>query len=115
MLVFNYNRSFRWFNGSVGGGSVLMHPESRIRHLQWPEGPGFDWKGYRLRGIVLNLAASRQFKVYKRFYINTECKLTLSQAKAPIVNGYAKVNNIALQFIFGPGINWAYKKKETSN
>jgi hypothetical protein len=81
--------------------------------MQWPEGPGFDLYGYRLRGYVINLALSRQFRIYKRFYINTEAKVTFSQANAPIVNGYAKVNSLAYQFIFGPGIDWGYKKKKT--
>ena len=113
MLVFCYTRNFKHFNAAIGSGSVLMHPESKIRDMQWPEGPGFDLYGYRLRGYVINLALSRQFRIYKRFYINTEAKVTFSQANAPIVNGYAKVNSLAYQFIFGPGIDWGYKKKKT--
>ncbi|MBK7129224.1 MAG: hypothetical protein IPM74_08105 [Crocinitomicaceae bacterium] len=53
MLVFSYNKAFRWYHIALGGGSVLMHPESTVRGKQYPEGPGFDWNGYVLKGYVL--------------------------------------------------------------
>lgn len=110
MCVFNYVKSFRYLNLSLGLGSVLMHPESTIRGMKYPEGPGFDIHGYVLRGYVINIGIAHQVRLWGRYFINTEAKLTISQANAPIVNGYAKVNNVAFQLIFGPGIDWAYKK-----
>ena len=110
MLVISVVRRFKYVNIHLGGGSVLLHPESTIRGKVWPEGPGFDWKGYRLRGGVLNIAASHKFKIWKRFYVNTEGKSTFSRAITPVVDGYAIVNNIALQFLFGIGIDFAYNK-----
>ena len=111
MCIFSYVRNCKWFNWTVGAGSVLLHPESTIRDKKWPEGPGFDWGGYYLRGYVLNLGIAHQVRVFNRFYINTEARITFSQAEAPIVDGYAKVNSMAFQFIFGPGIDFGYSKK----
>lgn len=115
MCVFNYVKSFKWFNLSLGAGSVLMHPESTVRGMKYPEGPGFDIHGYVLRGYVLNVGVTHHSRFWKRFYLSTEAKLTVSQAKVPIVNGYAKVNNIAFQFIFGPGIDFLYQKEKKKN
>lgn len=112
MCVFSYNKSFRWFGASFGLGSVLMHPESTIRGMKYAEGPGLDLPGYVLRGWVINMGICHQVRIWKRYYFNTEMKLTISQANAPIVDGYARVNNIAFQFIFGPGIEWGYKKSD---
>jgi hypothetical protein len=115
MCLFNYHKPFKWFNLVLGAGSVLMHPESTIRGMKYPEGPGFDIHGYVLRGYVINLAVSHQVRIFRRYYINTEAKLTVSQATAPIVNGHAKVNCVAFQFIFGPGIDFGYSKKQPVN
>ena len=110
MCIFSYSRNFRWFNAAIGGGSVLMHPESTIRGKEMIETDGL--KDYRLRGWVMNAAISHQVRIYKRFYLNTETKITFSQANVPIVDGHAKVNSIALQFIFGPGMDFGYAKKD---
>lgn len=113
MCVFSFVKSFRWVNVALGAGSVLMHPESTIRGMVYPEGPGFDIHGYVLRGYVLNAGIAHQIRIWNRFFISTEAKLTFSQANAPIVNGYAKVNNMAFQFIFGGGIDFGYKKMKS--
>lgn len=111
MCILNYVRNYKWYNLSFGGGSVLLHPESTIRGMKWPEGPGFDWHGYRLRGYVVNVGIAHQARVFKRYYISAEAKLTFSQAKVPVVDGHAKVNSLAFQFIFGPGMDFGYSKK----
>lgn len=89
-----------------------MHPESTVRGLKYPEGPGLDIHGYVLRGWVINTGISHQARLWKWFYFSTEAKLTFSQARAPIVNGYADVTNIAFQFIFGAGVDFGYKKEK---
>lgn len=90
----------------AGLGSVLVHPESTVRNLEYPVGPGFDFPGYRLRGIVLNIAAARRLEFGKYFFVNAECKITGSMVNADIVQGKAKVHLATFHFILGPGINW---------
>jgi len=111
LFLLSYNRNVKWFNVAVGGGTILMHPESTIRGKKWTEGDGSYWSGYRLKGFAVNLAVSHQVRIYKRFYLNVEGKVIYSKANVPIVDGYAKFNNVALQLIFGPGIDWGYSKK----
>lgn len=110
ILTLNYGRRFRFFIFRNGLGSVLMHPENTIRNKSYPEGPGFDIKGYRLRGIVWNTALAHQFLFLKnRMFLNTELKATFAKGNVPIVDGKAHLNNIALQAIFGLGVNFAGK------
>lgn len=112
MLTLNYACLFKYFIFRNGIGSVLLHPESTIRNKAYPEGPGFDIRGYRLRGFVFNTAVSKHIPVVrKRLFINAEVKATFAKANAPIVDGIAKVNNIALQGIIGIGVNFAGNSK----
>lgn len=114
ILTLNYARRFRYFIFRNGLGSVLMHPESTIRGKVYPEGPGFDIKGYRLRGIVYNTALAKQIPFLRnRMFINTEVKVTFARASAPIVDGVAHVNNIAFQGLLGLGVNFAGLRKQT--
>ncbi len=108
ILTLNYGYKFKYFIFRNGIGSVLMHPESTIRNKVYPEGPGFDIKGYVLRGFVYNTAIAKQIYFFRRrMYLNTELKATFARAKAPIVDGAATVNNIALQAIVGLGVRFA--------
>lgn len=114
MLTLNYSRHFRYFIFRNGLGSVLMHPESTIRGKVYPEGPGFDIKGYRLRGIVFHSAMAHQFPFARhRFFLNTELKASFAKAGAPIVDGVAHVNHISVQALLGLGINFAGLRKNT--
>ena len=116
ILTLNYGYKFKHFIFRNGIGSVLMHPESTIRNKVYPEGPGFDIKGYVLRGLVYNTAVAKQFYfLRKRLYLNTEVKATFARANAPIVEGNATVNNIALQAIVGLGVRFAGNKKKAAS
>ncbi len=110
MLLFNYAKQFKKVILRAGAGSVLVHGESTVRGMVYPEGPGFDINGYRLRGVSINLAAAHQIKINKTFFINTEVKVNASLANIPIVDGYARMNVIAFQLILGPGVNWCVKE-----
>lgn len=109
MLFLNHSRQLEKIILRGGLGSVLLHAESTVRNMKYPEGPGFDRKGYVLRGISVNLAVAKQLKFGRYFFINAEGKITGSIVNAPIVNGSARVYNIAFQLILGPGVNWAVK------
>jgi hypothetical protein len=113
MLTFNYAHKFNYFIFRNGIGSVLLHPESTIRNKVYPEGPGFDIKGYRLRGFVFHTAIAKQIPIVrKRLFINTEVKASFAKANAPIVDGIAKVNAIVLQGIVGLGVRFAGTTKD---
>lgn len=106
MLLLNYGKSIdKNFVVRAGIGSVLLHPESTIRGMAYPEGPGFDFKGYVLRGVVINVAIAKQFLISKYFFVNTEGKITAAVVNAPVVNGHARVYNVAFQLILGLGCN----------
>lgn len=110
MLMLNHGREITKFIFHAGFGSVLLHPESTIRGMAYPEGSGFDWKGYRLRGILLHLAFSKQINCGKHFFVNTEAKVTGSVVNAPIVDRYARVHTIVFHLILGPGFNWCVRE-----
>lgn len=110
MIFMNHSRKFKGVILRAGAGSALVHPESTIRGMAYPEGLGFDIKGYRLRGISLNLAAAKQINISKHFFINTEAKINGAVANIPVVNGHARVHIIVFQLIVGPGVNFAAKR-----
>lgn len=105
------NRGWQWgpYIFRAGIGSALVHPESSIRGMAYPLGPGFDFPGYRVRGVNINLTGSRQFRISKTFFVNAEAKVHAAVANVPIINGHARVNILALQLILGPGVNWRVK------
>lgn len=105
MLTLNHGREWKKIIFRGGLGSVLIHPESTVRGMKYPETGGFDLPGYRLRGITMGLAVAKQINFGKNFYINTEAKINASAVNSPIVDGYARVYNIAFQLILGPGLN----------
>lgn len=109
MVLFNHGRQLGKVILRAGVGSAFVHGESTIRGMSYPEGPGFDIKGYRLKGLSLNFAVARQFRINKTFYINSEAKINTSFANIPIVNGHARVNILVFQLILGPGINWCVR------
>lgn len=110
MLMLNHGRVAGKFIVRAGLGSVLLHVENTIRGMEYPVGPGFDWKGYRLSGILLNIGFAKQFKLSKTFFINTEVKMNASVVNAPVVNGYARVHIVVFQLILGPGFNWSVRE-----
>lgn len=110
MLAFNYGIEKGKFIFRSGLGSVLIHPESTVRGMHYQNGPGFDLKGYRLRGMVAHLSASRQFRFGKTFFINSEFKISGAVVNAPIVLGHARVHIVVFQLVLGPGFNWAVKE-----
>lgn len=110
MLTLNHGRQYKKMIYRAGLGSVLIHPESTVRGMEYPVSYDFDLPGYRLSGITVNLGAARQISFGKYFFINTEVKMNASVVTAEIVNGYARVHNIVFQFILGPGVNWAVKE-----
>lgn len=110
-LVLNHGRQIGKYILRAGAGSSLVHGESTIRGMVYPEGPGFDIYGYRLRGVVINLGVARQIKFSKTFFMNAELKMTAAVANIPIVQGHARMHVVVFQFILGPGFNWCVREE----
>lgn len=106
MLFFNYGIIYNKYIFKTGLAPVLLHPESTVRGMIYEEGPGFDIKGYRLRGMALQMAVARQFRLTNTFFINTETKIIIGFANSPVASGTARVRNLSFQFVFGPGGKW---------
>ena len=110
MFFINYGRDWHKLILKAGAGPVVIHPESTILGKVYPEGPGFDIKGYRLKGIAFQLAVARPFYISKVFFINTEVKIIAGFVNAPIVEGKAKVSNLSLQLLLGPGVKFGKRR-----
>lgn len=111
MLTVNHGILFKKIIFRAGLGPLFVHPENTVRGMKYPEGGKYpNLPGHTLTGIVFNLGLAKQFRFGKYFFINAEGKFNASAGKVPIVNGYAKVYNIALQLILGPGVNWKIKE-----
>lgn len=101
------NRGFEKnkFRYRTGLGMVLVHPESKIRGLEFGNSTD-DWDlGYYLTGPVLNLAVSKPIKLSGRFYANVEGKTTCAYSRIKIANGHADVYNLALHLNIGFGVD----------
>jgi hypothetical protein len=106
ILFFNYGRAIKKFDVKAGLGPALIHPESTIRGKVYEEGPGFDIKGYRLKGFAMQVALARRFYITGSFFINSEVKIIAGFAKAPVADGTARVKNLSVQAVLGPGFCW---------
>ncbi len=111
MVFFNHGRVWGKYIFRFGLGSALVHGESTIRGMVYQNGPGFDFPGYRLRGVGVNAGVARQFKISKTFFINAEAKVNAAIANIPIVGGHARMNVVVFQLILGPGVNWCVRDK----
>jgi hypothetical protein len=111
MVFINHAREAGKYILRAGIGTGIIHPESTIRGMKYPEGTGFDIAGHRVRGVALNLSGARQFKINKTFFVNVEAKMHAAVADAPVVNGYARVHIVVFQLILGPGVNWCMSEK----
>ncbi len=89
----------------TGPGIVWAHPENVIRGKKLNENGGNFGIGYYITGPTLNFSTGKRFLITSRFFFQLDGKLNISYAKVPVVNGYARVYNVALQFNFGLGFN----------
>ncbi len=110
MLFLNHSHQVGKYILRGGIGTAFIHPESTIRGMQYPEESGLDLGGHKIRGVTFNLTCARQFKLSKTFFVNAEAKVHAAIANAPVVNGYARINIVAFQLIFGPGVNWSVRE-----
>lgn len=102
------NRGFEKpkFRYHAGLGIVLVHPESKIRGLEFGNSTVDMDMGYYLTGPVVNLAINKPIKLGGRFYINAEGKTTFAYSRVKIANGHANVYNLALHLILGFGVDF---------
>jgi hypothetical protein len=104
-ITVNYAWKDSGFVFRAGVGFVLVHPESIIRGKRFDESGGIFDAAYQLTGPTINLAAGKRFNLSRKLFFELDTKINLSYAKVPVVDGEAKLYNIALQFNFGLGFD----------
>jgi hypothetical protein len=104
-ITFNYAWKDNGFVFRTGVGLVLAHPESIVRGKKFDESGGIFDAAYQLTGPTINLAAGKRFNLSRKLFFELDTKINLSYAKVPVVDGEAKLYNIALQFNFGFGFD----------
>ena len=109
LLFLNRGIKYKGLNLKAGVGAVLAHPENCVRQQTFNEENGLFKMGYIFCGSALNFAVGKHYKIFKRFYLNTEAKTTYAFAKVPISNGHANVNNWAFHFCAGLGYDFIAK------
>lgn len=107
--LFYFNRaimchSYIW---RLGGGFVVTHPESTVRHQTFDE-KGGTWNnaGYYLAGASAQASVGKRFYVYNKMFVEIEGRVTASEVRVPIVNGHAVAPNIAVHANLGIGYDF---------
>lgn len=104
--LFYVNRAIEWHSliWRLGAGIVIGHPESTIRRHTFAEKGGtFNNGGYYLAGASAQGSIGKRFYLYRKWFLEVEAKITASEARVPIVNGYADAPNVAFHANFGLG------------
>ena len=104
-ITINYAWKENSYVFRTGCGIVLAHPESIIRGKKFDESGGIFDAAYQLTGPTINLTAGKRFNITRRLFFELDTKINLSYAMVPVVDGEAKLYNIALQFNFGLGFD----------
>ena len=82
----------------VGGGLVITFPHSDVRGKIYPHK-----ETYKLSGATIQGGVARQLDLSKHVFVTGEGKFSASWARVPIVDGHAKVPNVAFHFLAGGG------------
>ena len=85
----------------LGAGVVITHPHSTIRGQTYPQKTE-----YLLSGATIQGAAARRIDFAKRLFVSAEGKFTASWATVPVVDGHARVPNVAFHVLAGLGIRF---------
>lgn len=85
----------------VGAGGVITHAHSEVRGQVYPQKAE-----YLLSGATVQSAVARRFNFSKRIFASVEGKLTGSWASVPIVDGRARVPNVAFHVLAGGGVKF---------
>lgn len=105
LITVSHGRKFGDYIVRVAAGIVLAHPENTIRGKHLPEDQGiFNW-GYYIAGPTIDLSVGRQIKLPWRLYLVYEAMVNVSYASVPVVDGRAKLYNLAARLNVGVGIN----------
>ncbi len=96
-------KGFAW---SLGGGIVITHPESTIRHTPFPENKGMLSSGYYVSGPTVEAAIHKRYFFVDRWFISGEGRATASYVQVPVSGGHARVTNVALHILFGVGFQF---------
>ncbi len=90
----------------VGAGGALAHPENEVRGKELSFSRGILNIGYYLTGPCVHTSYGKRFKFAKYLFVNTEVKITYGYAEVPVVDGFARLHNVALHLALGLGAKY---------
>jgi hypothetical protein len=102
ILLNRVTRRGRW-NGRLGLGPVVAHPENEVRGRRLDSGRGGLGGGYHLSGVAGQAAGSRVLPIGGGFRLVAEAKVTGAYARVPVAGGTATVPNVAVHWLMGIG------------
>ncbi len=105
LLTINRLWLYKGMIWSLGGGVVITHPESTIRNKPFNENKGILNKGYYISGPTVEAALAKRIYFAEKWFLLGEGRATASYVQVPVVDGDAKVSNVALHILFGVGYN----------
>ena len=108
--IVTVSRAFRQRNltYSLGAGPVISYPFSAIRGKRFDHEGGH--KGYFLSGGSLIGMATREFPIVAGLSLSLDLRASASYVRVPVVDGDAKVPNVALHFHGGLGYQLGRKR-----
>jgi hypothetical protein len=80
----------------LGGGLVVAHPESTVRGKTLPQNGGPFGLGFHLAGAVLSGGVEGRVPLGDRLRLAIGGRITGAYAIVPVVNGSARVPNVAI-------------------
>jgi hypothetical protein len=86
----------------VGAGTVLAHPESTVRGLEF-SGRGLVGSGYYLSGATLVATLEKRIALADRIYLALDGKVTAAYARVPVAGGDASVPSLSFHLLSGLG------------
>jgi hypothetical protein len=96
--------SRRWLVWGLGAGAVIAHPENTVRGRSLDESRGFMRSGYYVAGPSASLIGAGRWPVGERAALGLEARLSGSHARVPVVEGHARVPNLALHLAAALGV-----------
>lgn len=88
----------------AGLGTVVAHPESKVRGRKFDQTSGILGSGYHFAGPALTSGIGRRFPIDgRRFFFSVEGRATVAPVTVPVADGEAKFTNVALHAMLGVG------------
>jgi len=103
VVTINRQKNYKKIIIFCGAGTVISHPENRVRNKKLNEKKGIMNTGYYINGISAQVGIKKKKGIKKGLYLNTEFKYLASHSRVPVHNGEAEVIHFSLHFLLGIG------------